>query len=336
VLLKTGFVLGTWPILFRVAVRRGAHPALAALALALAAWSAEPRFVERPHLVTFLGLALLLLALERAEAGRPRLLWLLIPLGLLWANANSCFFLAPAILLLYAAGAWLGGERAHGRRALLVGLALVPLMLPRPREFAVCPTLPTTSGCPGCGPAGISDGALAARWAFLLLTAWSVHRAVGVDSLAKDAGSASSAYSRSLIALALLGAFRIRFVAEFSILAGPALAVAASRLLPAWRGRALAWSAAAALLALTVVPRAQAAWPVPLVRHRGSRADLVPEAAIAFVDQHGLRPRMYNDLEVGSYLTGRAGRGFVCFRIHASTAIPNPSTRSCAARICRG
>jgi len=132
VLLKTGFVLGTWAILFRVAVRRGAHPALAALALALAAWSAEPRFVERPHLVTFLGLALLLLALERAEAGRPRLLWLLVPLGLLWANANSCFFLAPAILLLYAAGAWLDGKRAHGWRALLVGLALVPLMFATP------------------------------------------------------------------------------------------------------------------------------------------------------------------------------------------------------------
>ncbi len=95
VLLKTGFVLGTWAVLFRVAVRRGARPALAALALALAAWSAEPRFVERPHLVTFLGLALLLLALERAEAGRPRSLWLLVPAGLLWANANSCFFLAP-------------------------------------------------------------------------------------------------------------------------------------------------------------------------------------------------------------------------------------------------
>ena len=114
VLLKTAFVLGTWAVLFRVAVRRGAQPALAALALALAAWSAEPRFVERPHLVTFLGLALLLLALERAETGRPRLLWLLVPAGLLWANANSCFFLAPAILLLYAAGAWLEGEPGHG------------------------------------------------------------------------------------------------------------------------------------------------------------------------------------------------------------------------------
>ena len=43
VLLKTGFVLGTWAVLFGVAVRRGAQPALAALALALAALTVEPR-----------------------------------------------------------------------------------------------------------------------------------------------------------------------------------------------------------------------------------------------------------------------------------------------------
>ncbi len=64
VLLKTAFVAGTWALLFRVAVRRGANAGVAAAALALAAWAAEPRFVERPHLVTFLGLATLLLALE--------------------------------------------------------------------------------------------------------------------------------------------------------------------------------------------------------------------------------------------------------------------------------
>src|SRR6185312_8015196 len=105
VLLKTAFVLATWALLFRVAIRRGAHPAAAAAALALAAWAAEPRFVERPHLCTFLGLAILLWALERDEAGRPRALYALVPLALVWANANSCFFLAPVVLGLSAAGA---------------------------------------------------------------------------------------------------------------------------------------------------------------------------------------------------------------------------------------
>ena len=35
----------------------------------------------------------------------------------------------------------------------------------------------------------------------------------------------------------------------------------------------------------------------------GLQAGLVPAAAIRFADEHGLRGRMYNDLEVGSYLT---------------------------------
>src|SRR5262245_11811576 len=132
VLLKTAFVLATWALLWAVARRRGAHPAVAALVLALAAWTAEPRFVERPHLVTFLGLAALLLAIARAEAGRPRMLWSLIPAGLLWANANSCFFLAPALLALYAVGAFADGRAADARRALLVAAALVPLMFATP------------------------------------------------------------------------------------------------------------------------------------------------------------------------------------------------------------
>jgi hypothetical protein len=315
VLLKTGFVLGSWAILFRVAVRRGAHPALAALALALAAWSAEPRFVERPHLVTFLGLALLLLALERAEAGRPRLLWLLVPLGLLWANANSCFFLAPAVLLLYAAGAWLDGERAHGRRALLVGLALVPLMFATPSGTHCLYYIANHFRMPWLRPL---QEYRTARWPldgpfFFLLLGLST-ALLGSILLRKARSLLPLRILVPLIALALLSAFRIRFVAEFSILAGPALAVAASRLLPAWRGRMLAWSAAAALLALTAVPRAQVAYAGGRWFDIGLEADLVPEAAIAFVEQHGLRPRMYNDLEVGSYLTWQGWPRFRVFQ----------------------
>ena len=117
VLLKTAFVVGTFALLFVVAIRRGAAPVIAAAALALAAWAAEPRFVERPHLVTFLGLGILLLALERAEAGKPRLLWAMVPLGIVWANGNSCFFLAPGLLLLYAAGAVWDCAPTDARRA---------------------------------------------------------------------------------------------------------------------------------------------------------------------------------------------------------------------------
>ena len=315
VLLKTGFVLATWAILFRVAVRRGAHPTMAALALALAAWSAEPRFVERPHLVTFLGLALLLLALERAEAGRPRLLWLLVPAGLLWANANSCFFLAPAILMLYAVGAWIEDERDYGRRALWVGLALVPLMFATPSGFGCLSYIANHFRMPWLRPL---QEYRTARWPldgpFFFLLAGLASAAAASIVARKARPLIPLRVFAPLLALALLGAFRIRFVAESSLLAGPALAVAASRLLPALRGRVLAWSAAAALLALTVVPRAQAAAAGARWFDIGLEADLVPEAAVAFAEQHGLRSRMYNDLEVGSYLTWQGWPRFRVFQ----------------------
>jgi len=315
VLLKTGFVLATWAILFRVAVRRGAAPALAALVLALAAWSAEPRFVERPHLVTFFGLALLLLALERAEIGRPRLLRLLIPAGLFWANANSCFFLAPVVLLLYAGGAWLDGVRVHARRATVVGLALVPLMFATPSGFGCLSYIANHIRMPWLRPL---QEYRTARWPldgpFFFLLAGLAAAVTASIALRRLRGLVPWRVAAPLFALALLGAFRIRFVAEFSILAGPALAVAASRVLPNLRGRVLTWSATAALVGLTVVPRAQAALAGARWFDIGIEADLVPDAAIAFVDQQGLRSRLYNDLEVGSYMTWQGWPRFRVFQ----------------------
>jgi tetratricopeptide (TPR) repeat protein len=256
-------------VLYRVSLRRGAHPAAAAAALALAAWAAEPRFVERPHLVTFLGLALMLLALERAEAGRPRALWALVPAGLVWANANSCFFLAPASLFSYALG-------NHFRMP-----SLRPLQEYRPATwpldgpfFFLAAALVVASLAPG-----------ARRWRHLLPAA----------------------------ALACLGAQRIRFVAEFAIVAGPIVAAGATRGAQALAARLKATSPAlasagaavvvAALLVTTLAPRVDAARRGQPALSLNVEADLIPTAAIRFATESGLRDHMYNDLEVGSYLT---------------------------------
>lgn len=301
VVLKTGFVLAAWALLFRVAVRRGAHPALAALVLALAAWAAEPRFVERPHLVTFLGLATLLLALERAETGRVRLLWSLIPLGLLWANGNSCFFLAPSILLLYAAGAWLDGRRTDAHRALGVALALVPLLFATPSGVRWLSYVANHWRMPTLRPLQeyrIAEWPLDGPF-FFLVTGLTL--AVVIPLARRTHQLVPWRVLLPLVVLGFLGARRIRFVAEFSMLAGPALAVALTQLLPWLRGRVLTVGTAVLLAGLTAVPRAFTKPWLDLGLERG----LVPEAAVDFVERHGLRERMYNDLEVGSYLTWR-------------------------------
>jgi tetratricopeptide (TPR) repeat protein len=312
VILKTGFVLATFVVLWRVGRRRGAHPALLAAVLALAAWAAEPRFVERPHLVTFLGLALALLAVERAEAGRARSLWALIPAGLVWANANSCFFLAPAVLLLYALGALIDERRGDARRAALVAAALAPLILATPSRAAAFGYIANHFRLPYLRPL---QEYRAASWPldgpFFFLCA-----AVAAAIACAPRGRWRTFLP--VIALALLGARRIRFVAEFALLAAPAIAAAVIDRLKQMReddsasavrpGRVSAaaiasGAVATALLLLAIGPRvADASAGRPFI-DLGVEAGLVPETAIRFAEREGLRDRMYNDLEVGSYLT---------------------------------
>jgi tetratricopeptide (TPR) repeat protein len=307
--LKTAFVVATFGLLYRVCLRRGAHPALAALALGLAAWAAEPRFVERPHLVTFLGLAALLLAIERAEAGRPGWLYGLVPLGLLWVNGNSCFFLAPSVLLVYAAGAWAEGARRTAGRAALVAAALVPLILATPSGAGALGYIANHFRMPTLRPL---QEYRTAEWPLDGPFFFLVAAVAGAAAVAIAPGAASRAARMQLrhlfplLALGALGARRIRFVAEFALLAGPHVAVHATRLARHLRQRRPSLArlggpgtgAAVALLALlTVLPRL-----------RGDRFNLgiepglVPFADIAWVNSHGLRDRLYNDLEVGSYL----------------------------------
>ena len=308
VLLKTTFALATWALLFRVALRRGAHPAAAAAALALAAWAAEPRFVERPHLCTFLGLAYLLLALERAELGRPRALITLVPLALLWANANSCFFLAPAVLALYASGAAIDRRNAEAKRAALLALLLVPFIFATPSGVGALTYIANHWRMPWLRPL---QEYRTASWP---LDGPFFFVAAGV-LLATALPGRRCRWLLPALAVGLLGARRIRFVAEFAILGGPILAVALTEVARRMAGHLrrgpdplfATVAIAAALAGLTLMPRVSAARHGERFVDLGLEADLIPAAAIRFVDDSGLAGRMYNDLEVGSYLTWHWG-----------------------------
>jgi hypothetical protein len=373
VLLKTAFALATFGLLYRVARRRGAHPGVAAAVLALAAWTAEPRLVERPHLVTLLGLAVLLLALERAESRRPRLLLGLVPLGLVWANANSCFFLAPAVLLLYAAGAalderWrpaasaphpdagagagaLPAPKLPARTAALVAAALLPLAFATPSGAGVVGYVTNHFRMPYVRPL---QEYRTAEWPldgpFFLLAA-----AVAIVAVAEPVAGAWAArdgwpWRRGrrrpragqrrlllpplrqlfpIVALAALGSRRIRFVAETALFCGPFVAARATTLAAALaarigqgrrppqpssppsspqilgaRGRAalLAPAVTVALGVLALGPRLEAAAAGRPIIDLEIEDGLIPRAAIRWIDRQGLRDRLYNDLEVGSYL----------------------------------
>src|SRR5262249_12022435 len=109
VLAKAAVLVGVFVAAYGVCRRRGAGPAASALALALAAWAARDRFVERPHVFSLAG-AVLVLAIVDALAGeqaaeprRARRLALAALAGfVLWANLHAGVFLAPALLALAA------------------------------------------------------------------------------------------------------------------------------------------------------------------------------------------------------------------------------------------
>jgi hypothetical protein len=101
----------------------GAEDLVTLPCLALVMILAAARVQERPHLFAWLLMASYLLLLARRSArrraGRPdRLVLLLVPLQVVWANTHGSFFLGPLLVLLAAAGALLErpAPQGEGRR----------------------------------------------------------------------------------------------------------------------------------------------------------------------------------------------------------------------------
>lgn len=310
VVLKTAFVEATLALLFAAAFRAGATPSLTALLLALGAWAAEPRFVERPHLVTFFGLGLLALSIACLEAGRAwRLRWL-VPWGLLWANANSCFAFAPLLLVLYVMGAQRDGRGPALRArawALRAAAIFAPLIVVNPSGLHTLRYLANHWRMPALRPLQEYRSVLwpvDAPFVFLVVVAGLV--ALAYASSRRRGGAPFDGWRFVLpcACLGLLASCRVRFVAEFALLVAPVTASAASRLPSLARLSQVARRSIAALaVLLALVPK--------LATHRRGEPwldldlepGLVPFEAIAFLDAHDLRRRLYHDMEVGSYLS---------------------------------
>jgi len=133
IITTAGFML-----LYLRCLSSGAKPHWAAALTVIAALASAPSWGVRPQMFTFTLTSLLLCLLDAGEH-RPRLLFWIPPLFLLWLNLHAGFALGPALLLAYGAGLIL--ETAVGTTPwqearplllrvlllLLACLALVPL-----------------------------------------------------------------------------------------------------------------------------------------------------------------------------------------------------------------
>lgn len=127
-----------------VAARCPTSPFIAAFCTLLAAFASAPLWGTRPQMISLL---LASLTLYIAEGRGP--LWILVPLGALWANLHGGFFLGTVIVGVFAVGAAIDvlrkKDRAGGWKAVTapvlatIGMAASPLLSPYGIRLLVYP-----------------------------------------------------------------------------------------------------------------------------------------------------------------------------------------------------
>jgi hypothetical protein len=321
VVAKTLVLLAAFAGAWRVAVRRGADAAVAACVLAVAAYVGRDRLVERPLVFSFAGEVAALAAIDAlrgrqgAAAGRAAAVFLAAVV--LWANLHAGVFVAPLLLGAAAVAELLAGRRAAAGRLGALAAGSVVAMLATPvgiglfRYLALHVQLPALHAVDEFrAPTWLSDAPL---WLY-----------AGAVVLAA-AGAWAAGHRHLLVALApavpmaVLAARTVRFGADFALVSAPALGLLVTPLARRVAGRAAAPLVVAALLVLAAAPRlARAA--------RGGvslDAAELPLDAIAFANAQGLRDRMYNDFEIGSYLIFDPEGGYPRHRVFVDPRIPS-------------
>jgi hypothetical protein len=284
--------------------RAGAGPLASAAAVVLAVCAADQRLVERPHLVTFVGLGVVALLLEQRR-------WHFIPpLILVWANFHAGVFLGIVLIAGWGVGGFLDGERPPRRWAVVLALSIAACF------FSPAGTLLPTYLVwhTGLGATRIIEEFRVAElysdpWFFTLL------------ALALASAVAVKKWRRILpvVVVAVLAWRSVRFVAEWALLAAPLCALGLTAIGRALSLRAPAWSA---LAILVVLPIERRDFDVGL--HR----EVVPFSAIEFVTREGLRHRLYANLDVGCYLLWEGWPKYSVFQDARLPAYPDDFHRA--------
>ena len=299
VMAKTALVLVIAVASYRLCRRRGAGPVVAGCVLALAFLVMRERLVERPHLCSLLGEIAVLALLPVIESGGRRA-WLLIPAVALWANLHAGAFVATVMLGLASAGTWLDRAPARARlRFALATLLSAAALLATPVGLGIFRYLGFHVGIFDVHPV---DEFRAMTWRS---DAGSILFALGAIAALALVRQGSWRDRLPALGLLVLAAWHVRFSADavlvLAVVAAPALEHLLGRVL-APRQRALQAVLLATLALAALAPRLAEA-------SRGGRflnialdESALPLDAIRFAEKHGLRERMYNDFELGSYL----------------------------------
>lgn len=332
VIAKTAVIVAVFVGAYCLVRRRGAGPVTAALVLAAAAYAMSDRFVERPHIFSLAG-EVALLALGPRLPRRWSYLALFTGLVVIWANLHAGAFLGPALMAAAGLGVVVDAYRNRhpelarlslpylaavvlGTLALMatpVGIGIFRYLGFHSDVFAIHPVDEFRSPTWRSDPAG-----LIFAFASLATLGLAAFRRIAVPW-------------RDLVpvlGLAALAARHVRFGADFILVAAVTVAPVLSALLrsmpalagftrfhPARPARLVTLALVTAALAPRISEAArQGRWPTLDV----DRSSL-PLPALAFVEQHELRARMYNDFETGAYLLWQ---GYPRWRVFTDPRMP--------------
>jgi len=311
---KWGVIVVAFLLLFRT-VRRVADDSVAAfLAVGLAAAVAAPFLDVRPHLYSLVGYA----AVLRLTLLRPRRLWALPPLFLVWANLHGGFFFGLLALGAILAPDLLWGDRGRRLAALMVWpiCALAALVNPHGWEAFAYPLKYSTDADspfrsirewhPPWLPGGIESPLF-----------WPALAAFGLAALIWLARHGIRRRDRVGLAALLLGCLTLamalrsrRFIPLFAmsqaLLLAPLLARLSTALRERLRVRLPAWSVPLLVILIAVVRLA----PYPqssIAFHYMTNEDAFPVDTVDFIETNGLTGKVFAYYNWGGYLHLRTG-----------------------------
>jgi hypothetical protein len=264
------------------------------------------RFLPRPQVASYLGIALLLWLWER----KPRLLPLWTALaGALWANLHPGVVFGLLLSLVFPLAAMMEGRREQARAGLYAALAFLAGSLANPgllqpyfniifnvRELVVSRVVAVEE---------LASPVLARHPAFFLCALLAA-AAIPWRARRRDWGFVMAAS-----AFLILSFSAMRFIPKFALVALPGLLLTACEVAPrpplrpwvrrlSWGVPALLMAAAVLLLARDLVERRNYARP-----GWGVNRAVLPEKAADLVRDRDLPGRMYNDFASGGYLAWR-------------------------------
>ena len=337
ILLKIAVALLTVTLLLRTARHLGADRMVAVACAALVMLLAAARFLDRPHIFSYVLMASFLLILARRRArravGRPGGgLWLLPLLQVAWANLHGSFLLGPALVGLAAAAEAIEGlagaaagrpaRRAEAARLALAAAALVPASLVNPYGAALLRFPFALTGSAFMGQiyewlppwSDLFRSTYMARY-YVLWAAIGIAAHAAVLARARRAGlPASGLFPALLFAAFFVLSLRMnRNVTDFALVTCPGTAAAITTLRPRRRtggGRvaALVPAALAAVLAGISAWFAIAGYPLSPSTSRPFGFGLgpgIPVAAADYVERNGIRGNSFNTYSAGAYLVYR-------------------------------